>query len=116
VGQKVVSPFIDRDTVYLAGHRGDRQIMICVYRAPVRFYDLDVRFSNGGHQDLNVRHLIRPGQCTRAIDLRGFRRDIRYVTMLYESERHGRLHGAWHGGFPGHTNFGPQALVRVFAR
>jgi hypothetical protein len=74
----------DRDTVTLEGHRQFERIKLCVYRNPVRFYDVDVRFENGGHQDVSVRQRIGPGQCTRVIDLVGGDRDIRTISMLYE--------------------------------
>jgi hypothetical protein len=50
----------------------------------VHFYDVDVHFANGGHQDVSVRERINPGQCTRAIDLNGDDRNITRVSMLYE--------------------------------
>lgn len=84
LGVRDVRDRTDRDTIHLDGHRQYERIKLCVYRNPVHFYDLDVRFNNGGHQDVSVRSRINPGQCTRAIDLNGDDRDIRYVTMLYE--------------------------------
>ena len=73
--------------------------MLCVYNQPVRMYDLDVRFHNGGVQDVSVRNVIGAGQCTRAIDLNGQRRDIQSVSLAYRA-----------------LGFGRGALVRVFAR
>lgn len=65
------------------------------------FSERDRVFANGGRQDLQVRHNLRPGECTRALDLRGNRRDIKFVNMFYQTA--GR-------------NFGPKAVVRIFAR
>ena len=101
LGTRVVSRHAERDVVPAYGHRQYRQIKICAYQRPIRFYDLDVRFQNGGRQDLAVRAVLNPGQCTRAIDLRGYRRDIRFVSMAYETL--GRGHGR-------------RAFVRVYAR
>lgn len=84
LGARDVRDRTDRDTINLNGHRQFSRIKLCVYRNPVHFYDLDVRFNNGGHQDVSIRERINPGQCTRSIDLTGADRDIRYVTMLYE--------------------------------
>ncbi len=101
IGTRDVRNHAEHDTIRAYGHAHYRQIKLCVYRKPVRLYDLDVVFHNGGHQDLGVRNVLYPGQCTRAIDLRGSRRDIRFVTMAYETlGRH----------------FGRHAVVQVYAR
>jgi hypothetical protein len=84
LGVRDVRDRTDRDTIVVEGHRQFERIKLCVYRNPVHFMDLDVRFNNGGHQDVGVRQRINPGQCTRAIDLNGDDRDIRSVSMLYE--------------------------------
>jgi hypothetical protein len=102
IGTRNVSFRIERDTIFAHGHDGHRQIKVCAYRQPVRLFDLDVRFRNGGHQDVPVRAVLYPGQCTRAIDLVGHRRDIRTVSFVYRS-------------LPGFRHYRP-AVVQVFAR
>jgi hypothetical protein len=84
IGVREVRDRTDRDTIVVEGPRRFERIKLCVYRNPVRFYDLDVHFANGGHQDVDVRQRINPGQCTRAIDLVGDDRNITRVSMLYE--------------------------------
>ncbi len=101
LGSRAVSQRAERDVVPAYGHRHYAQIKICAYQRAIRFYDLDVAFHNGGQQDLAVRAVLPPGQCTRAIDLRGNRRDIRAVSMAYETL----------GWFRG-----SRAFVRVYAR
>ena len=49
--------------------------------------DLDVRFANGGHQDVPVRSLLRAGSCTRNIDLNGRDRNISSISVVYERSR-----------------------------
>ncbi len=107
IGVQSVSLHRERDTIFARGRDRHRQIMICVYRAPIRMFDVDVRFRNGGHQDVAVRHTFRAGTCTRAIDLRGKRRDIRTVSMVYKTI---------HGHRFGPRGFGRNAVVRVYAR
>jgi hypothetical protein len=102
IGTRQVSFRIERDTVFAHGHERHRQLKVCAYRQPVRLFDLDVRFRNGGHQDVPVRAILYPGQCTRAIDLVGHRRDIRTVSFVYRS-------------LPGFRHYRP-AVVQVFAR
>jgi hypothetical protein len=106
IGTREVSFRADRDTIFAQGRDRHRQVMICVYRAPVRMIDVDVRFKNGGHQDLAVRDVIGAGQCTRAIDLQGNRRDIRSVSLSYKTI----------ANFRPHNRFPSTAVVRVYAR
>lgn len=84
VGVREVRDHTDRDVIVLEGPRRFERIKLCVYRNPVHFYDLDVAYQNGGHQDVSVRSRINPGQCTRAIDLNGDDRNIARVAMVYE--------------------------------
>lgn len=99
VGVRDVRDRTERDTIALEGHRQFERIKLCVYRNPVHFLDLDVRFQNGGHQDVSLRQRINPGECTRVIDLTGDDRDITTISMLYEETSFRRRH----------------ATVRVFA-
>jgi hypothetical protein len=55
--------------------------------APLRLRDFDIRFANGGRQDVNTRAVLPAGRCTRAIDLRGNSRDIDSVRLRYEPMR-----------------------------
>lgn len=84
LGVREVRDRTERDTIAVEGRRQFERIKLCVYRNPVHFIDLDVRYRNGGHQDVNVRQRVNPGECTRAIDLNGADRDIVSVSMLYE--------------------------------
>lgn len=77
----------DRDTIYLPGRTRQREIRLCVMKQPLRLRDFDVRFANGGRQDIDTRARLRPGTCTRAVDLRGNRRDIESVRLRYEPIR-----------------------------
>jgi hypothetical protein len=106
IGAREVSFRAERDTIFAQGRDRHRQVMICVYRAPVRMLDVDVRFKNGGRQDLAVRDVIGAGQCTRAIDLKGKRRDIQSVSLSYKTI----------ANFRPHNRFPSTAVVRVYAR
>ena len=100
IGQRTVSRKVERDTIPVVGRDRHKEIMLCVYNAPVRLKNFDVRFANGGKQDVAVRNVIGAGQCTRAIDLKGNKRDIKSVALTHQSL-----------GF-----FKRGALVKVFAR
>jgi hypothetical protein len=74
----------DSDTVYLPGVTRQRAIRLCSINQPLRLRDFDIRFANGGRQDVNTRAVLPAGRCTRAVDLRGNRRDIASVRLRYE--------------------------------
>lgn len=99
IGARDVRDRTERDTIVVEGPRQFERIKLCVYRNPVHFIDLDVRYANGGHQDVDLRSRINPGQCTRVIDLNGDDRNITSISMLYEETSYRRRH----------------ATVRVFA-
>lgn len=92
IGVRDVRDRTERDTIIVEGHRQFERIRLCVYRQPVHFIDVDVRYRNGGHQDVDVRQRINPGECTRAIDLNGDDRDIESISMLYEETSFRRRH------------------------
>jgi hypothetical protein len=84
IGVREVKDRTDRDVISVGGGRNYDRIKICVYRNPVHFIDVDIRFRNGGHQDVAVRERINPRGCTRVIDLEGGQRDIETISFLYE--------------------------------
>ena len=73
----------DSDTIRVPGTARYRQMRVCVFNGPIRMRDLDVRYRNGGRQDIKVRQLMRAGTCTRNIDLAGNRRDVTRVRLKY---------------------------------
>jgi hypothetical protein len=77
----------DSDTINLPGVTRQRSIRLCAINQPLGLRDFDVRFANGGRQDINTRAILRPGTCTRAVDLRGNRRDITSVRLRYDAIR-----------------------------
>jgi hypothetical protein len=77
----------DSDTINLPGRTRQRAIRLCAINQPLGLRDFDVRFANGGRQDINTRAILRPGTCTRAVDLRGNRRDITSVRLRYDAIR-----------------------------
>lgn len=99
VATREVTDRYDVDVINLPGDRFFSRIKVCVYDNPVHFYDFDVFFRNGGHQDVSVRSRINAGECTRNIDLKGGRRNIDRIKFKYEETR-------WFVG---------RATVRVFA-
>jgi len=85
LGYRDVRDAVDHDTISLPGNRKFDRIKVCAYRRQVHMLDLKVRFANGGSQDVAVRARLRPGTCTRNIDLVGDDRNITAVDMVYEA-------------------------------
>ena len=73
----------DTDTIHMRGHVRERRIRVCAINQPLHLRDFDIRFQNGGRQNVNTRAVLRAGTCTRAVDLRGNRRDINAVRLRY---------------------------------
>jgi len=94
LGTRHVRDAVDSDSINLPGNRKFDRIRICVYGRPVHFIDVNVHFANGGVQDVPVRAVIRPGQCTRVIDLNGDDRNITAVHMVYEANTRRRWVGS----------------------
>jgi len=91
IGFKSVGGGTDRDVVDVRGDQRHSQIMLCSLNRPIRMVDLDVRFANGGRQDVRVRERLNAGSCTRAIDLKGRQRDITQVRLRYERIQRGMM-------------------------
>jgi len=74
----------DSDTIALPGRTRQSTIRLCAMNQPLHLRDFDIRFENGRKQDVDTRAVLRAGTCTRAVDLRGNRRDIASVRLRYE--------------------------------
>src|SRR5689334_9412345 len=73
----------DTDIIRMRGHVRERRIRVCAINQPLNLRDFDIRYQNGGHQNVNTRAVLRAGTCTRSVDLRGNRRDINAVRLRY---------------------------------
>lgn len=80
---KTVSGGVDNDRINVRGRERFREVRLCVFNAPLRMHDFDIRFENNQRQDVRVRERIRAGTCTRNIDLVGNRRDIDVIRLRY---------------------------------
>ncbi|MGZ8281998.1 MAG: hypothetical protein ACXWUN_03465 [Allosphingosinicella sp.] len=93
VGSRAVGISVDHDTIPVRGAERHRQVRLCAYGGGVVMIDLDIRFANGGRQDVPVRSLIRPNSCTRSIDLVGDNRNMTEIHAVYERARWRRSAG-----------------------
>ena len=89
IGYKTVSGGTDVDRIDVPGGRRWHQVRLCVFNAPLRMRDFDIRFDNRQRQDVRVRQRIGAGRCTRAIDLAGRVRDVDWIRLRYERIRRG---------------------------
>lgn len=83
IGYKSVGAGADRDTIKVRGTARYRQVRLCSLNRPIRMLDFQVEFANGNRQNFQVRKRIPANGCTRALDLRGERRDIARVMLTY---------------------------------
>ena len=74
----------DSDRISLPGITRQRAIRLCAINQPLHLRDFDIRFANGGRQDIDTRAVLEAGTCTRSVDLKGNRRDIVSVRLRYE--------------------------------
>ena len=89
IAYKTVSGGTDVDRINVPGGRRWHQVRLCVFNAPLRMRDFDIRFDNGQRQDVQLRERIGAGSCTRNIDLNGNVRDVDWVRLKYEPIRRG---------------------------
>jgi hypothetical protein len=83
LGIRTVHRGVDHDTIRVYGNDKHKQFRMCVRFAGVQVRDIDIRFANGGRQDVAVRRFFAPGTCTRVVDLKGNKRNIRRIDVTY---------------------------------
>jgi hypothetical protein len=87
LGCKDVSLFgKDRDSIPVGRREGRfKGIRLHVRGADVEMLDLKVIYTNGDPDDIQVRHLIKAGDRTRPMDLKGRERAIERVDLVYRT-------------------------------
>ncbi|HJU32238.1 MAG TPA: hypothetical protein VJ740_12315 [Hyphomicrobiaceae bacterium] len=77
----------DKDVIRVGRSEGRfKAIRLKVSGNKVHMMDLKVIYANGAPDDIPVREEIRAGGQTRALDLKGERRAISRVEMVYRSQ------------------------------
>lgn len=88
LGTRKVNFGADHDTILVTLLEGTfRAIRLEVDGSAMEMWDIDVFFSNGGHQDINTRLNFGEGSWSRRIDLTGGARGIKKVTFKYKSKK-----------------------------
>jgi Protein of unknown function (DUF2541) len=88
LGQKRVEQRAERDEIDVGADDGAfRQIKLEIDGADVQFARVRVVYASGADDDIEVRDKIKRGGQTRAIDLKGGKRAIRKVVLVYKTER-----------------------------
>jgi hypothetical protein len=85
LGCKRVSLFgVDRDVIRVGRREGRfKSIRLKVHGADINILDLSVVYGNGAPDHIPVRSVIRQGDRTRPLDLRGWERTIDRVELTY---------------------------------
>ena len=87
LGCQKVGFSVDKDTIRVGRGEGRfKAIRLRVAGNKVHMMDLKVVYANGQPDDISVREEIRAGGQTRPLDLRGERRAIRQIDMVYRSQ------------------------------
>ena len=88
LGTRKVSFKADHDTIAVTLLEGTfKAIRLEVDGSALEMWDIDVFFSNGGHQDVDTRLVFGEGSWSRRIDLNGGARGIKKVTFKYKSKK-----------------------------
>lgn len=84
LGTRRVNGAVDVDRIQVGQGAGTfRSLRVRVRGNALRLFDLTVRYGNGQEDHIPVRALIPQGGQTRALDLAGGNRFIRYVQFTY---------------------------------
>ena len=87
LGCQKVGFSVDKDTIRVGRGEGRfKAIRLRVAGNKVHMMDLKVVYANGQPDDIPVREEIRAGGQTRPLDLKGERRAIRQIDMVYRSQ------------------------------
>lgn len=85
LGSRTVQWGVDRDTIEVGADAGRfDHVLFKVSGNDILILDMNVIYSNGGHDDIPLRLHIPQGGQSRVIDLRGGNRNIRRVEFTYE--------------------------------
>ena len=87
LGTRTVDRGADRDQIQVTAARGAfHRIKLKVEHAPIEISRLEVVYTNGEPDRLDVRERIRAGKETRDIDLKGGDRAIRRIVFWYHTD------------------------------
>jgi hypothetical protein len=87
LGCQKVGFTVDKDIIRVGRGEGKfKAIRLQVSGNKVHMMDLKVIYANGQPDDIPVREEIRAGGQTKPLDLRGERRAIRQIEMVYRSQ------------------------------
>ncbi|MBL8904854.1 MAG: hypothetical protein JNK83_16295, partial [Rhizobiales bacterium] len=85
LGCKTVGFLIDRDRVNVSSEDFYRALRLRSTGLDIEMLDMNVRFANGQTDSYRVNTVIRSGERSRPIDLRGERRRISSIEFIYRS-------------------------------
>lgn len=85
LGCKSVGFLIDRDVVNVNSEEFYRALRLRSSGVDIEMLDMNVRFANGQRDSYRVNAIIRSGERSRPIDLRGERRRITGIEFIYRA-------------------------------
>jgi hypothetical protein len=85
LGCKSVGFLVDRDVVNVSSEQFYRALRLRSTGLDIEMLDMNVRFANGQRDSYRVNAVIRSGERSRPIDLRGERRRITGIEFIYRA-------------------------------
>lgn len=95
LGMQAVAFHVDHDTIAVGADKGRfRSVKLNVQDHDIYLYNVRVTFGSGEMQEFAIDGLIRGGTGTRELDLRGDRRRVAKIDLVYRTRPgfHGRAH------------------------
>ena len=83
LGTTVVSYGVSRDAINVFDNSFFRALKFKVWDAPLEMFEAEVIYANGSRDRVPIRHVIRRGEESSALNLRGGSRRIRQVVFTY---------------------------------
>ena len=95
LGNLHVKDRAERDTLNVGVKRGRfTAVRLGAKGRAVQFHDVKIHFENGDVQDVSLRNVVKAGDWTRAIDLKGGSRAIDRIVLKYDAQTARRGKGA----------------------
>ncbi len=85
IGKMVVDFQKERDVINIIGSNGFSAIKFQVQNAPIDLREIEVFYSGGDSQKVEINSSIKPEGYSRVIDLNGGERNIKKIAFVYKT-------------------------------
>lgn len=86
IGERTVNFLTEKDVIHCS-HKGTfKKLRFRVEKNGVEFEQINIIFASGANQKINIRQKIHAGGESRVIDLRGNKRIIKRIELVYRTD------------------------------